>query len=542
MGWRLNFFAKFLVRVVLGYVIALPAWAASTNAELKLVSVEKGFVRVELWHQGNIVKPDKILGANGMVAVKTKAYNPRNMLAVKLYSTTPSEQDVLALQSFINRDNSISLPVVFNYREASEPGYQMTVEVAMITKKNELLSAATTIDLLQAGSRSAFQSIEIYQSILSRLKDIQLSSAQVERLAQSLKTADQYKVCSLSLTAWSRPGWSMSKQHCNPDKNAVFGDSFVMQECAELSDRLFADLIEAAAQQCQVEEIARQQIGRAFASELVSRLVSQKLQYMQIYQSTASLDQVYEWYEAFLPDSLDEAKKLMKAQLNKVGARRKQFSKMVASVVETDEYADLVVSELASAIVTQNVRERDLVKNICTSQVAKLSPQQCYDFASDVANALLKPFSATDLSELYGKAESIRRLYRKALESKVPKDFVYSSIKAVSRWAEAYAKREHLQSNCFNRSVFPLGFMAERNRIPNPDLVARSGSGEYQYMIDQYASTLKTALYQLGESLRRYPKLKSGELEPISCTDTVILGPTFDLLFGVGANPRPVTQ
>ena len=538
-------FAKFFAALVVAAAfmsVASLSFGADGKLELEIQAIESGFVRIVLLNNDNIVKPDKILGKTGVIAVKTKAYNPHNVLAVKLYGIDSHDGSMELLGPYINRDNTISLPVSFNYQESENPGYHMDVEVALITRKNDLLSTSTVIDLQQPGSPHAFQSVEIYQSVMARLKQIQLSTVQLDRLEQNLKASDQYDVCALALTADSRPGWSMNKQHCNPDENGLYGDSFVMQSCSQSSDQLFDNLIQAANEQCHINALAEQQVGSSVADELVDFYVANRLQYLQIFSAIATLDQVKQWYDQFLPDSSAAMKASLEKLLQPVAERKKEFNDFIHQLVASEDYSDLVVAELISAIITENVRERDLVRNICRQQSSELEPQLCFDFASDIALGLLKPFAAVDLDDLNGKVAAIRQKYQQSLSGKLPEDFVHASMMAIRHWTEFYAHENYGQPNCFNKSVFPLDFMVERNRIPNPDLLKQRDSEEYQYMVDSLVKTMEAAISQLRTSLRRYPGLSSSQLKPVSCTDMILLGPTFDRLLGMRTNVKPVSS
>ncbi|WP_428240454.1 hypothetical protein [Gynuella sp.] len=500
------------------------------SIEMKVASVNGGNIEIRFISNDKTVKPQKVLGKQGQITIQTRVYNQRNTRVSRQYSLDPMKPYLKHLQQYIVEDGTIRIPFEFDYLTATEPGYAFFITVDVTTKTSVALSESVIIDLHKTSSVNAFSSPDEYHALLDHLKDMLLSPEQVQMLAENLEKAGELEVCKLALTARIKPNWRISKQHCSVGEGAPSGDNDMDEGCVELSDRIFSDLLARATKQCEIDDIARRQVGNSVAEDLVNQFVSHWVTSSEFYHSTTDLTDVLSWYDQFAPSQIADVKSAMKFEMNRVAIKQNSHRNFKDEVVISEAYRNLVVSELVVAAVTHNFRERARLAEVCKQQVPGLGEDKCFEFASDISLGLIKPFGFADLSEMHESAAYMRRQYKSSLKGKIPAEMIESSLSNVRNWVQKYVSTQYEQSNCLNKSLFPLSFMIVRNRIPNIELIEKRNSEEYKYMVEMLSNNMESAVQQLWSSLQRYPKLRDGRLSAAGCTDSAVLSSAFEPL------------
>ncbi|WP_144407683.1 hypothetical protein [Gynuella sunshinyii] len=497
---------------------------------MKIVSVNGGNIEIRFISNDKTVKPSKVLGKQGQVNIQTRVYNQRNTRVSRQYSLDPMKPYLKHLQQYVVEDGTIRVPFEFDYLTATEPGYAFFITVDVTTQTSVTLSESVIIDLHKSSSLDVFSSPDEYHALLDHLKDMLLSPEQVEMLAENLKKAGELEICKLALAARIKPNWRMSKQHCSVGEGATSRDNDMAEGCVELSDRIFSDLLARATKQCEIDDIARRQVSDDVAEDLVNRFVSRWVTNSDFYQSTADLTNVLSWYDQFSPAQTADVKSAMEFEMNRVAIQKNSHRNFMDEVVISEAYRNLVVSELVVAAVTHNFRERVRLADVCKQQAPHLGEDKCFEFASDISQGLIKPFGFADLSEMHESAAYMRHQYESSLKGKIPAEMIESSLSNVRSWAQTYVSTQYEQSNCLNRSLFPLSFMIVRNRVPNIELIEKRNSEEYKYMVEMLSNNMEGAVQQLWSSLQRYPKLRDGRLSAAGCTDSAVLSSAFEPL------------
>ncbi|AJQ95935.1 hypothetical Protein YC6258_03899 [Gynuella sunshinyii YC6258] len=500
------------------------------STEMKIVSVNGGNIEIRFISNDKTVKPSKVLGKQGQVNIQTRVYNQRNTRVSRQYSLDPMKPYLKHLQQYVVEDGTIRVPFEFDYLTATEPGYAFFITVDVTTQTSVTLSESVIIDLHKSSSLDVFSSPDEYHALLDHLKDMLLSPEQVEMLAENLKKAGELEICKLALAARIKPNWRMSKQHCSVGEGATSRDNDMAEGCVELSDRIFSDLLARATKQCEIDDIARRQVSDDVAEDLVNRFVSRWVTNSDFYQSTADLTNVLSWYDQFSPAQTADVKSAMEFEMNRVAIQKNSHRNFMDEVVISEAYRNLVVSELVVAAVTHNFRERVRLADVCKQQAPHLGEDKCFEFASDISQGLIKPFGFADLSEMHESAAYMRHQYESSLKGKIPAEMIESSLSNVRSWAQTYVSTQYEQSNCLNRSLFPLSFMIVRNRVPNIELIEKRNSEEYKYMVEMLSNNMEGAVQQLWSSLQRYPKLRDGRLSAAGCTDSAVLSSAFEPL------------
>ena len=489
--------------------------------------VTLGHVQFQLTIRNKVSHAKKILGKNGTLVVTSQLFGDGEQVIIQEYQW-------LDLKPFVQPDRSLKLPVTWPLEKTQGVAAEAKVTLDLRDKKGNL--GATSIPLANAQTwlQQVSGNLSQQSQMLSRLKHNQMAPARLAQVLTDKLSPTQVIACHNAFALANRPVQRAQFRHCTQNHIRLFGEQTLNDNCADNTQLLFDQLQQQARQSCPANALVKQKFWPDWQGEVMLALeqrlhdrVPEKYRYGQT-PIAENLAKVLANYVK-LTGNHDSANFLVN-EWRLVDQRLHSLEKVHRDLVATKVFRDTVVSELLAATVTQNFKERQPLADACANEVIHENAKRlCYVFASDVAEAVIKPYGFSNLFDFNQGVAQTRDRYLKATAARLGDELAEQSYQQIRSWARGFGEQNFYQDQCINEILFPLSQAVLGQQWPQAEFFARGR--EYRVALKEMANDHEALVQEIWDQLKNQSLANSQSHSDETCLSQASSKAVFEALY-----------